>query len=49
MLVVPTGSGNDFAKALGIRSVEIALQRMAAILRQKKMMKQRTSKTLTSV
>jgi YegS/Rv2252/BmrU family lipid kinase len=25
-LVVPTGSGNDFAKALGIRSVEIALQ-----------------------
>lgn len=25
MLVVPTGSGNDFAKALGIRSVEIAL------------------------
>jgi diacylglycerol kinase family enzyme len=26
MLVVPTGSGNDFAKALGIRSVEIALR-----------------------
>jgi len=25
-LVVPTGSGNDFARALGIRSVEIALQ-----------------------
>ncbi|MGB8129726.1 MAG: diacylglycerol kinase family protein [Candidatus Angelobacter sp.] len=25
-LVVPTGSGNDFAKALGIRSVEIALR-----------------------
>jgi len=25
-LVVPTGSGNDFAKGLGIRSVEIALQ-----------------------
>jgi diacylglycerol kinase (ATP) len=25
MLVVPTGSGNDFAKALGIRSLEIAL------------------------
>jgi len=25
-LVVPTGSGNDFAKALGIRTVEIALQ-----------------------
>src|SRR5690349_15783197 len=24
-LVVPAGSGNDFAKALGIRSVEIAL------------------------
>ena len=26
MLVVPTGSGNDFAKALGIRSMEIAVQ-----------------------
>jgi diacylglycerol kinase (ATP) len=26
MLVVPTGSGNDFAKALGIRSLEIALR-----------------------
>lgn len=26
MLVVPAGSGNDFAKALGIRSVEIALR-----------------------
>jgi diacylglycerol kinase (ATP) len=26
VLVVPTGSGNDFAKALGIRSVEIALR-----------------------
>ena len=26
MLVVPTGSGNDFAKALGIRSVDIALR-----------------------
>src|SRR5712671_7793119 len=26
MLVVPTGSGNDFAKALGIRNVDIALQ-----------------------
>jgi diacylglycerol kinase family enzyme len=26
MLVVPTGSGNDFAKALGVRSVEIALR-----------------------
>src|SRR6267154_855499 len=26
MLVVPTGSGNDFAKGLGIRSVEIALR-----------------------
>ncbi|HSK42744.1 MAG TPA: YegS/Rv2252/BmrU family lipid kinase [Candidatus Binatia bacterium] len=26
MLVVPTGSGNDFARALGIRSVGIALQ-----------------------
>src|SRR5258707_11368653 len=26
MLVVPTGSGNDFAKALGIRSIEIALR-----------------------
>jgi diacylglycerol kinase (ATP) len=26
MLVVPTGSGNDFAKALGIRSAEIALR-----------------------
>jgi diacylglycerol kinase (ATP) len=26
MLVVPTGSGNDFAKALGIRSVATALQ-----------------------
>jgi diacylglycerol kinase (ATP) len=26
MLVVPTGSGNDFAKALGIRSVGIALR-----------------------
>lgn len=26
MLVVPTGSGNDFAKALGIRSIDIALQ-----------------------
>jgi len=26
MLVVPTGSGNDFAKALGIRSMEIALR-----------------------
>lgn len=26
MLVVPTGSGNDFAKALGISSVEIALR-----------------------
>jgi diacylglycerol kinase (ATP) len=26
MLVVPTGSGNDFAKALGIRNVEIALR-----------------------
>jgi diacylglycerol kinase (ATP) len=25
-LVVPTGSGNDFAKALGIRSVDIALR-----------------------
>jgi diacylglycerol kinase (ATP) len=25
-LVVPTGSGNDFAKGLGIRSVEIALE-----------------------
>src|SRR6476619_3060488 len=25
-LVVPTGSGNDFAKGLGIRNVEIALQ-----------------------
>jgi diacylglycerol kinase (ATP) len=25
MLVVPTGSGNDFAKALGIRSIEVAL------------------------
>src|SRR4029077_2584288 len=25
-LVVPSGSGNDFAKALGIRSVEIALR-----------------------
>jgi diacylglycerol kinase (ATP) len=25
-LVVPTGSGNDFAKGLGIRSVDIALQ-----------------------
>jgi diacylglycerol kinase (ATP) len=25
MLVVPTGSGNDFAKALGIRNVDIAL------------------------
>jgi diacylglycerol kinase (ATP) len=26
MLVVPAGSGNDFAKAMGIRSVEIALR-----------------------
>ena len=26
VLVVPCGSGNDFAKALGIRSVEIALR-----------------------
>jgi diacylglycerol kinase (ATP) len=26
MLVVPTGSGNDFAKGLGIRSVDIALR-----------------------
>jgi diacylglycerol kinase (ATP) len=26
MLVVPAGSGNDFAKALGIRSVDIALR-----------------------
>ncbi|MGZ4873230.1 MAG: diacylglycerol/lipid kinase family protein [Candidatus Angelobacter sp.] len=26
MLVVPTGSGNDFAKALGIRNVDIALR-----------------------
>lgn len=26
VLVVPTGSGNDFAKAMGIRSVEIALR-----------------------
>ena len=26
VLVVPTGSGNDFAKALGIRSIEIALR-----------------------
>lgn len=26
VLVVPTGSGNDFAKALGIRSVKIALR-----------------------
>jgi diacylglycerol kinase (ATP) len=26
MLVVPTGSGNDFAKALGIRSVDMALR-----------------------
>src|SRR6478672_12946086 len=25
-LVIPTGSGNDFAKGLGIRSVEIALR-----------------------
>lgn len=25
-LVVPVGSGNDFAKALGIRSVEIAMR-----------------------
>src|SRR6185312_16565642 len=26
MLVVPTGSGNDFAKALGIRSLETAVR-----------------------
>jgi diacylglycerol kinase (ATP) len=26
MLVIPAGSGNDFAKALGIRSVDIALR-----------------------
>ncbi|MGZ7084236.1 MAG: diacylglycerol/lipid kinase family protein, partial [Candidatus Angelobacter sp.] len=26
MLVVPTGSGNDFAKAFGIRNVDIALR-----------------------
>src|SRR6185312_17016738 len=26
MLVVPTGSGNDFAKALGIRTLEIAVR-----------------------
>src|SRR5216684_3050393 len=26
VLVVPTGSGNDFAKAMGVRNVDIALR-----------------------
>ena len=36
MLVVPTGSGNDFAKALGIRSVDIALRAWQQFCARKK-------------
>jgi diacylglycerol kinase (ATP) len=40
MLVVPTGSGNDFAKALGIRSVEIALRAWQQFCAERKNVKE---------
>ena len=47
MLVVPTGSGNDFAKALGIRSVELRCAHGSNFVPKEKMVKQKTSKRLT--
>lgn len=40
MLVVPTGSGNDFAKALGIRNVAAALQAWQQFCTQEKNVKE---------